>query len=300
MRFSIVAQTIEKENEDLSQKGATIYCKGNWTGMQSILDLNEDEVGFLNQILNNFASKGLRAVIYAKKELNAFSAAKFHKRLQNLKFSLMSQQENLIELAQEYENKLKLVGVLGLRDDLESNVENLIENLKDIDSKIWIVSGDSRENSLNCAKTINFVNTQNKDEFFDISDETQDGLLLTIRNILTELRNKFDDNEKSDKFKEKEKSKENIKEKDMKAIKKMERKKKNKIFTKFVSLSTEKLNLLKKKVLILNGKSLNLITKDSYLSSHFQFISHLCSRFIAYNLTPQQKASLVKMVKKKS
>ena len=53
---------------------------------------------------------------------------------------------------------------------------------------------------------------------------------------------------------------------------------------------------LNKNYVVLSGKSLNLIKKDPYLKLHTAFICAMAGKVIAYNLTPNHKKFLVKLV----
>ena len=51
-----------------------------------------------------------------------------------------------------------MVGILGVRNYIEEGVEELLENLKQINCKIWLVTGDVKEMALNCAVDIKLIN----------------------------------------------------------------------------------------------------------------------------------------------
>jgi len=56
----------------------------------------------------------------------------------------------LEELAKELESNLELVTIIGLRDKLAEGVHEVVELFNDIDSHIWVASGDIKENVMNC------------------------------------------------------------------------------------------------------------------------------------------------------
>ena len=52
---------------------------------------------------------------------------------------------------------------------------------------MFIVSGDSKENSINCAISTKFIQPD-VDEAFYITEDTIEGVIISLRNILAELK----------------------------------------------------------------------------------------------------------------
>lgn len=55
---------------------------------------------------------------------------------------------------------MELVGLIGLSDQLADDVHETINFFKDIDSKIWLISGDSKNNTINTAKISKIVDIE--------------------------------------------------------------------------------------------------------------------------------------------
>ena len=268
-RFSIV----------VGQKGEfpTIYVRGDVEGMNTVLDMDQKDKEDFDGLINFLSEKNLKVKIFGKRVLTDEEGEKFKKNIRSLKGSLLDQQEELELLAEEVESHIKLVGVVGLADEMVDGAQDLINLLhKDLNCKIWIVSGDSQQNVINIAKQVELINTNEKFQTFTIKAEKLEELTVEVREILTDIKNVVAI--KAD-FDEKEQIGRNV------------------TLGKMVSLSEEKKMEFANTLLSLNGKSLDIIMNDSFLLPHFLLIASLVPKMISYNISPVNKANLVNLVK---
>ena len=260
------------------EKGCTLYCKGNLHSMQNQLLLEEEDREYLNQISNSFKEQGVKMSIYASRKFNKEETKELINRLKNLKFSLMTQEEELEELANEMEVKLDLVGIVGYREQMRKEVPEMIRFFQDINIGIWVVSGDTYDNVMNCAINGNIINSKKNEGFF-IQAENIEDISVSIKNILTEIRIILDPFQQNQNF-----NNENDPTKNQGL--KLNR-----------ALSVRKVGSFNNKYVVINGKSLDLIMKNVYLRDHFIFITSFVKVLIGYNLSPQNKESLVQSVR---
>ena len=144
-KFPIIRES-ENENETMMETGSTLYCKGSFDSMRHVLDLDQVEQEYLDETIQELNRQGLKCIVYAKRELSKRDTEDVAKKYQNLKFSLMSQNNQLEELAVELESKLKFIGVIALRDDLVEGVHDMLSFFREINTKVWLVSGDGEGN----------------------------------------------------------------------------------------------------------------------------------------------------------
>lgn len=277
-RFSIVVR-------DPQDQGATLYCKGPLQSMRGILEIDKDDMEALDGIFKNFKDNGLKCVVYAKKRIDKKAAEIFQKSCHNLKFSLMSQTKELEELATNLENKMDLIGVVGLKEEIREEVPDLINFFDHLNIPVWLLSGDTEENVLNCAYTSKLIN--NSKDMLVIKDEVVEDLFLTIRNMLSEIKLVIDPYKKT--------VDEQIKEKVSPTKKRILKKMTTGIGNSRFAITLDVKELLWNKYIVVNGTSFNLIMNDPYLKSHFIFLLAMPKVVIAYNLTPEQKQEFVKI-----
>jgi len=277
-RFSIIVRDSHEEN-------ATLYCKGPLESMRGILEIDKDDMDVLDSILKNFKDNGLKCVVYAKKRIDQKTAETFKKNCHNLKYSLMSQTKELEEMATNLENKMDLIGVVGLKEEIREEVPELMGFLNHLNIPVWMLSGDTEENVLNCAYTSHMISS-NKDMLI-IKDENVEDLFLTIRNMLSEVKLVIDPYKKT--------VDEHITEKVSPTKKRILKKMTTGIGSSRFAITLDVKQLLWNKYIVVNGQSFNLIMSDPYLKSHFIFLLAMPKVVIAYNMTPTQKQEFVKI-----
>ena len=278
-RFSIVVRNTHETS-------ATVYCKGPLESVRGVLELDKDEMEVLDSILKNFKDNGLKCVLYAKKRLDPHTADDFKKNCHNLKFSLMSQTKELEDLAMNLEQKMDLIGVVGLKEEIRKEVPDLLKFFDELNIPCWMLSGDNEENVLNCAFSSNLIN--DKQDALYIRDENADDLFLTIRNLLSEMKLVIDPYKKS--------LDEHIKEKVSPTKKRILKRFTTGIGASRFAISLDVKQLLWNKYIVINGASVNILMSDPYLKAHFIFLLAMPKVVIAYNLTPFQKGEFVKIV----
>ena len=279
-RFSILIKANYEEEgefkllhkEKLSYKGIVLIAKGSEISMKNRLEMDQNEQENLELILKAFYQKGLKPVIYAQKFLQEEEADKIMKRIALMKSSLISQTEELDSFADNLENKMQLVGVIALREEIYPEAFDFVKFLTEMKLKIWILTGDSKESIINVAKNLNLIDVNTVHEYYLI-EEDRETLGASIRNVLNSLKHLINDtNTEFDEI--------NI----------------DDYLTGRTNKRRMTLNKTKNRSLILNGLSLNIILKDIYLISHFKFILVLMKKVLAFNLDPNQKKLLVKLV----
>ena len=293
--FSIVVKSPIRESE------VFLLCKGQEDYMRDRLLLEKHEEEMLEAVLKDMHINGLKPLIYAKRSIPEYEAWTYINKLRNLKSSLINQTEELMNLALEVEKDMSLVCVIGLKDDLNEGIEELMKFSNDADINVWIVTGDSKENALSTASAIGLFNAK-VDKRKELTSEDQESLTLQLRSLLSEIKNIYmlnffemmDGSRKSLECSKKSLRKSFTKSIEDFFLKKIEiwQSGNREIQAKFQDLK----NRLSKEYLLLNGKSLDLIFQDPYLKPHFVFLLSLFKKVIAYNLTPRHKYLLTDTV----
>lgn len=246
-----------------------LICKGSINAIRLKLNLKPDEEEKFDSIIRQFHNKGLIPIIYSKRELIKEEAELFKRRMKNLKSSLINQSDQLEKLADDIEINLRIICIVGFKNDLKPDALEMVGFFKSMNIDTWILTGDTKENALQAAYSSNLIDISN--EAFAISAETKNDLLFSLRNILCEIKNlsfnKIDIKSSTGSIKV------------QKSIK-----------------SGQTYFNKSDKFIFLSGKSLEMIFSDTYLKHNFVFICSIVSTLIAYDLTPSQKALLVNMV----
>jgi magnesium-transporting ATPase (P-type) len=101
-------------------------------GADGFINLNEEsnaESTFVKEKLNDYASMGLRTLMFCKKDLGS----------ENDEASVRSME------ASELENDAMMLGITALEDLLQDNVKKCISDFREAQIKVWMLTGDKGE-----------------------------------------------------------------------------------------------------------------------------------------------------------
>jgi phospholipid-translocating ATPase len=101
--------------------------------------------------LDDFATEGLRTLLYAQKFVSDLDYRSWKKCYDDASTSIINRQE-LIEAAGDIiEQSFDLVGATAIEDKLQQGVPETIDRLRRANIKIWMLTGDKRETAINIA-----------------------------------------------------------------------------------------------------------------------------------------------------
>lgn len=268
--FSLVYSNHKKSYENF------LVCKGTEPNIIHKLLLSESDKEKINLVIKRFHHDGLTPLIYARKKLSKDAAESFQKRNLNLKSSLINQDDQLESLAEEYENHLQFVCIVGIKEKICPESSDLISYFRDISVIPWILTGDCKENALNVAYSIKLINSTM--HVLAIDKLLKEDLIISIRNILALFKKDLIATDYT-----------SVPRKSLrKSIKKQTVKLNN----------GSKIMELNNHYFLVNGKSLDIIFNDPYLKQHFIFITFFAKTLIGHNLSPENKKELTLMIKR--
>ena len=143
-RMSVVVHSLDNNNYYLFIKGDEQQLKGK---MDKIEIQNK---GKSFDALDNFAREGLRTLAIGYKKLNNEEV--------NILNSISN--DNIDNIFSKIENNIIFLGATGIEDELQNDLYQSISSLKSVGIKIWMVTGDKTETSLNIAYSSHILEKQ--------------------------------------------------------------------------------------------------------------------------------------------
>ncbi|XP_053556992.1 phospholipid-transporting ATPase ID [Bombina bombina] len=251
----------------------TLYCKGADTIIYELLENGcENLKEITTDHLNEFAGEGLRTLVLAYKDLDSNYFEDWKQRHHEASTSLDDREEKLVQLYQEIEKDLKLLGATAIEDKLQDGVPQTIETLAKADIKIWVLTGDKQETAENIGYACNMLQDEMKDVFI-IKGWSSDEVLEELRSARAKMnpQSLLDTNEVNILIKNKSKK------------------------SKF--LPDEDMSEEDSYGIIINGHSLAYALEDD-LEVELLRTACMCKAVICCRVTPLQKAKVVQLVKK--
>jgi phospholipid-transporting ATPase len=126
-----------------------LVCKGADT---YIMERARDNDPLLDQIktaVNQYASEGLRTLVFAEKELERASFTAWLREFATANSSLDGREKKVHDQCEKLEVGLELLGCTGVEDRLQDDVPATIKYLFDAGIQVWLLTGDKQETAIN-------------------------------------------------------------------------------------------------------------------------------------------------------
>lgn len=109
------------------------------------------------QHVNDFATEGLRTLLYAHRYLSDDEYRSWKKVYQDATTSLIDRQQKIEAAGELIEQSLELTGATAIEDKLQQGVPETIERLRRANIKLWMLTGDKRETAINIGHSCHLI-----------------------------------------------------------------------------------------------------------------------------------------------
>ena len=130
------------------------HAKGASEMMKSKMQPTE----WLEEEIDNIARQGLRTLVFAKKELNEIEYNKFKDRYHKASIAMHNRKIEMDNVREHLEHDMIALGISGVEDKLQDNVQQTLETLRNANIKIWMLTGDKVETAKVIARSSKLVN----------------------------------------------------------------------------------------------------------------------------------------------
>ncbi|KAI5298915.1 Mitotic exit network component, partial [Ascosphaera pollenicola] len=131
------------------------------------------------QHLDDFATEGLRTLLYGYRYLDEVEYQKWREAYQEATTSLVDRQEKIERVGEEIETKLELLGATAIEDKLQKGVPEAIEKLRRANIKLWMLTGDKRETAINIGHSCHLVKDYSTLTILDYTSGNVDHTLVS-------------------------------------------------------------------------------------------------------------------------
>ncbi|OQO03363.1 hypothetical protein B0A48_11621 [Cryoendolithus antarcticus] len=121
------------------------------------------------QHLDDFATEGLRTLLFTQKVIPAAEYTAWKKLYQDATTSLVDRQQRIEDVAEMLEQDMDLLGASAIEDKLQEGVPETIDKLRRANIKIWMLTGDKRETAINIAHSARICKPESHVFIFDAS-----------------------------------------------------------------------------------------------------------------------------------
>ncbi|KAG7289187.1 hypothetical protein NEMBOFW57_005550 [Staphylotrichum longicolle] len=136
------------------------------------------------QHVDDFASEGLRTLIFAYRYLEEDDYRKWKAIYLQATTSLVKRQERIEDAAELIEKEFELAGATAIEDKLQQGVPETIDKLRRANIKVWMLTGDKRETAINIAHSARICKPFSEVYILDVTQgDLHDRLALTLTDV---------------------------------------------------------------------------------------------------------------------
>ncbi|CAD8169381.1 unnamed protein product [Paramecium pentaurelia] len=228
------------------------------------IDVDKGSREYWDKVFQKLHMCGMRSVIYSKVYLKEKDASLFMSRYQG---------EEGINAFNEISKDMQIIQVVGVKEQMRKDTKPLINQMKQADLSLYLLSGDEISRVLPIAFKSKIVNHYDTLLYLD-----NENARVVMKNHLTIISQqlKLDEQTQS------------------KPMRMSTLDKYHKTFTqdeKYITYPD-----IKSFSIILSGEYFNDILSDSYLLSHFMFLLYFSNSLVAYKFNQNQKAKIINII----
>lgn len=179
--INTVAEEVEYNSDNGINKNEILFFeKGADSAMKPIIE----EVEWAEEETDNMARDGLRTLLIAKKVLSVEEYDTFCNAYEQAKLEIDDRAGKMLAIQISLENNMELLGLTGVEDKLQDRVRPTLENLRNANMKVWMLTGDKIETAISIALSSRLLNKS--DSYLIISNcETREELVQHLRTLAT-------------------------------------------------------------------------------------------------------------------
>lgn len=158
-----------------------LFMKGSDERVLPLCDESCDRFQ-INKRLLEFASQGLRTLVFAYRELTGDQYSNWIRRMQAAEAEMDSLRRTALvgSLCEEVEASLIFLGATAVEDKLQEGVKDTISKLRQAGVKVWMLTGDKLETAKQIALTSGLLNAADNTFEFIVPDGVSDAAAIAV------------------------------------------------------------------------------------------------------------------------
>lgn len=249
-----------------------IFSKGADSVMSGLLESGA-ELSRLAEDTDRFSREGLRTLVYASRIVSEDEYERWASEFAEAAIAMSNRAEKVAKVAAAIEQRLEFLGVTAVEDKLQPNVPSTIKFLRDAGLRLWVLTGDKRETAENIGYSSQLLDWGMNVVHIDCKS-------------LEELKGRFEkvlsDGGGDTATRPHRRSHSGVASDNIIAS---------------ITLRSSQWGEIREMALIIDGKSLSLVAGEE-LEQLFLEVAGMCKTVICARVTPLQKATIVKLIRK--
>ena len=165
--LNIIAFSSDRKRESVIVKDNNmikLYIKGADSIIEERLtqETNKDILEKCKENVNYFSSLGYRTLLVGMKIISQNEYDIFAQNLKEANMALENKEKKVEEIYNKLEQNIYLLGCTIVEDKLQDEVPETIQDLRDADIKIWMLTGDKMNTAYNIGLSCNLISSNMK------------------------------------------------------------------------------------------------------------------------------------------
>ncbi|CAD8192211.1 unnamed protein product [Paramecium pentaurelia] len=276
---------------------SVLIVREEFNQIPSYVDIDKSSREYWDRIFLKLHMAGMRTVVYSKIYLRENEKANFLDRYSGIKFS--QSQNDLIQLFHDIEKDMQIMHVLGIKEKIRPDAKILIQQMRQADLSLFLLSGDDLNRVLPVAYKSKLLSTTDQLLYID-----SDNAKLVIKNQLAQMAQQLQSNDSnnintnintmqqskalrlntlSDKY-------------PSKSVEQNQNQDSQNKLGKSQQMQSQMYPEIKAFSIILSGEQFKIISEDNVLFTHLIFLLYFCNSLIAYKFNAKEKAEIIKII----
>ena len=259
--------------KDIDNNCARLLVRGTDQSMKNLINFEESD--HYKWAVDYNETHGLKSVVYGSKIISLDEAEEFCREYQAASKTTIDREGRFSSVAKAMETNLKLEGIVGFTCALRQDALPTFKQLRDMGVNVHILSGDNFEHNMMAVHQLKMIGNENKQIVLNFSDEESGKAQL--KKALEAINQNMDGKNG------------NLKE-DIDPV--------TPRFKKSQTMKSSSKLKPKNLILVISGQSVDIIRNSTYLYEHTLFIFEFSKSVIGFDMSGNQKATVVKMFQK--
>ena len=124
-------------------------------------------------VLDGYGKKGLRTLVFAVRDVSEAEWREWSVQYHKASLDVESREQALADVYERIERDVSLVGVTGIEDKLQADVEATLVTLREAGVKVWMLTGDKQQTAEEIGRSSGLIARRDRIHYLSAANRTE-------------------------------------------------------------------------------------------------------------------------------
>ena len=124
-------------------------------------------------VLDGYGRKGLRTLVYAMRDVGEDEWKEWSLRYHKASLDVERREQALADVYEQIERDVSLVGVTGIEDKLQVDVEDTLVTLREAGVKVWMLTGDKQQTAEEIGRSSGLISRRDRIHYLNAANRAE-------------------------------------------------------------------------------------------------------------------------------